>query len=73
MQRLSYPLRLSYPIRSVQIEYSFNDSPRKPKDGDLQCAAARGTEHDVYVHHDYELVKVLKSLFGHEKEVLVIK
>lgn len=26
-----------------------------------------------HVHHDYELVKVLKSLFGHEQEVLVIK
>ena len=27
----------------------------------------------ITVHHDYELVKVLKSLFGHEQEVLVIK
>ena len=25
------------------------------------------------IHHDYELLKVLKSLFGHEQEVLVIK
>ena len=25
------------------------------------------------VHHDYELLKVLKSLFGNEQEVLVIK
>ena len=28
---------------------------------------------ELRIHHDYELVKVLKSLFGHEQEVLVIK
>ena len=67
--------------RAVQSDAAISLARDLCQRGKLRTSNDKGDEKQkdegvpelLRMHHVYELVEVLKSLFGHEKRVLVIK